>query len=100
MKLEIQKTLVISTGHITKEDDRLLHVHCNTPNGNLPLIVDEDIHGWKVHTDILETNLEDMRGQFSIDFLNCLMLAYLNDCQWINFDGDGPIYETLQIHEW
>jgi hypothetical protein len=100
MKLEIQKTLVISTGHITEKDNELLGIFCRTPDEDLPLIVDDVDQGWKIHTDIIEINILDIRGTFSNGFLNCLLLGYLNNCQWVNIDSDGPIYDFLQTYKW
>jgi hypothetical protein len=100
MKLEIQRTLVLSTGHITEKDGKMLDVFVKTLDQNIPLIVDAAVDGWRVHTDILELNLMDILKQFSSSFLKCLLLAYINDCEWINFDADGLVNDFMEQHEW
>jgi len=100
MELEIQKTLVLSTAHITKTDDTLLGDVLREQVLDI-VIVDEDF-GWKVHTHSLSrhntTTLK--RAGFSDDFIKCLMVGFINDCEWVCFDADGPQHNFLNIHEW
>jgi hypothetical protein len=100
MKLEIQKTLVASSSHITKQDDNLLSNYLREAPAEV-IIVDEDF-GWKIHicSIVNNSNLELNRLGFSNDFIKCMMLGFINDCEWVLFDCDGPQYEFLNIHEW
>ena len=89
----IEKTLVISTGHITEKDIYILD-HKNEysstviqhPNGYGTII--------HIHSDI------KISSNFSKEFKNIIKIALNLNCQWINFDCDGEIYEELPLFEW
>ena len=103
MELEIEKTLVLSTAHITKKDDNLLQKCSNSTQDELPpLVVDIIQCGCKVlvNANDFGVYLEDIIRLFSEGFVKCLMLAYVYDCTWLNLDADGPILDFLPQYNW
>ena len=113
MKLEIEKHLIVSTAHITKEDmDEL----CSQGQHRYPFLVKD--HGYGVLVQVeqkerfqlppRENSVDFISGykpepwtyDFSEDFIEILRIAQENDCLWVNFDRDGSEIEGLPVHDW
>ena len=91
MQLEIVKTLVVSTLHITKEDSEVLsESHSNE------IVAHSYEEGWWVWTG--EAN--EHFALLSVFANNVIAVARENDCQWVRFDADGPEIEGLEKFEW
>ena len=89
----IEKTLVISTGHISKNDMRLLD---NTKEYPSTIIQHPGGYGTIIHisSDIIIPN------DFSSEFKEIINIALKLNCRWINFDCDGDIYKELPMFNW
>ena len=97
MDLEIEKSLVISTAHITDHDiDRL------TEKQNA-VVTHPYEYGWYVWTGGLETEevcWEAKQHGFSEAFTGLLRLASENECSFVKIDRDGPVIDELEnFHE-
>jgi hypothetical protein len=109
VKLEISRTLTLSTAHVTSEDSRLLDdcTHADGShmvNGKVsdPVVGwDKDPYGWFVWVPDLddETMLCIREFGYSPEFLNILIMAAERDVTWICFDSDGPRVEGLPTFE-
>jgi len=101
MELEIQKTLVVSTAHMTERDDVLLDEYIRNPPST-SLTVDKVDFGWKIHVETFTESPINIFKElgFSDGFVKCILLGFINDCEWVNFDCDGPIYYFLPRYEW
>jgi len=101
-EFEIEKTLIISTAHITHKDDKLMTSHENGghPIANLMC----DYHTFS-HTVILGDDIRDevetyADEGFSKDFVKCIKLGIYAKVKNIRFDSDGKTYESLNVNSW
>ena len=97
MKLEIQKTLVLSTAPITETESQLLAglVDATWDPERIPLTVYDHLsYGWNIFT----------RQTPNLDILpnirNLISLAVDNGCDWLRFDQDGEIVPDLPTFDW
>lgn len=105
-RLEITKMLTISTANISKETADLINEECNTwSNPEFPACFTKGEFGYLINVP------EDFIGEdedgapyctYDIpdDLFNCMSLAYERDCQWLCFDRDGMVVETLPVFDW
>jgi len=127
MKIAIEKTMVLSTGHISSEDNDLLSKTIKHVKGKItkhpyterdyPYKVVDHGDGYIIYvptgTYFSESNSEGyitklepsdwdiivLKG-FSSAFKKILNLAISNDCCWVNLDAGADIYEDLEEFEW
>jgi len=93
MKPEIEKSLIMSTGHISKKDgDRLNSIDPSD------LIVDNYSFGWRIL--VTDINLTKLTKTFSHGFIAAILFAKKNNCEWLQLDGDGPEYGFLKTYDW
>ena len=102
MEYEIQKTLVVSTAHITSMDSDQLGDDANS-NLSVDLIVscyNEFGHSiWVPETE--DPNREkDIARVYSQAFMKLLEITREQRCQYLRVDRDGPIYDNLPTYEW
>ena len=107
----IVKVFEASTGHITKEDDKLLR------RDDVGSVCTYDIKGGKIlygylvftglennssiKEEIATEELEAMKADgFSDAFINLLKIARAKGCKFLQLDGDGVSYEDLPTFEW
>jgi hypothetical protein len=108
MSLDIEKTLVVSTGNVLQSDMELLEVE-----NSYPYTVHKTLYGVIVHIAsemmipvdqsvefITEGSYDELLVAFSRDFRRVLKLAQDNDCQWLNLDQDGTELEGFTVHDW
>jgi hypothetical protein len=90
--LTVYRTLVLSTGHVTKETaDRLNGPDDNDkPNGYMG---DWLCYGWIIWSDAERQEIPD-------DLWRCMKFAQSIDCEYIRFDCDGDTVEFLPTWEW
>jgi hypothetical protein len=114
VKLELYQYADVSTGHVSREDDRRLHEDAmvtderQTPRGSLArletprLIVFEYDAGYFVHTGAAEDKdrLDELSGRYSKDLLRLLALAFDQGATFLRLDRDGGTYEGLPTHKW
>ena len=89
LMFDIEKTLVVSTGNISKATADLLE------SGKLKsLIVDSYMYGWRIYTgtDDAEDIPEDLSAL--INFAKNL------DCKWLKLDQDGSKLDKFPEYDW
>ena len=97
----IVSVLDISTGHITKEDDRLCKEAITNKEGVLIAYgYDEGYFVYVPQTD-LDEDLDDIRKDgLSVQFCKILRLAAARGIKYVQFDCDGTIYSDLKTYTW
>ena len=95
---EIEKTLVASSAHITREDMATMVTLFPELSGNCRLIEYE--YGVIVH--ILEGfDLSELGGLgLSDGILSLLIFTVSNGCIKLKIDCDGPKYDGFKSYEW
>lgn len=93
--LDIQKYFVVSTAHITKEENDDL---INAPHTDSPLCV----HSNEYHHVIAipQEDLDDFEDSVSGNILNLLKIAKKNGCDYLKLDCDGFVYDDLPKFDW
>ena len=89
--LEIQRSLIVSTGHITAVTNDWL---AEAVTGVTPITVDDLPYGYRVYTDIVDG------VDYPAELLALLKLAACNDCAWIVLDSDGPGIDGCPTFDW
>lgn len=99
---EIQRYLVVSTGHISKMDSKGLDWEWSDDNIDLnhlhKLIVYKFEYGWILWIDT-KLIFSDYKG-YSPAFKHLIKLAKKNKCQYLKIDRDGPEYDGLTLFDW
>ena len=93
---EIERALVLSTGHITEADSKLLDA------GTVPctryeygyLIYVGDRKNWR------EERKHYVNTGMSAALDQLLLLTVAKQCTWLKIDRDGPIRADLSSFEW
>ena len=99
-KYEIEKVLVLSTGHITEKDA-----------GTLDKIIDEVqpgpiVYGFPygyyiyVGSEVKEKIKDAKKAGLSKYFCNLFAIAHSLNCQYIKLDADGPAMDNLPLFNW
>ena len=102
----VHKILEVSSGHITKEDDRLLKKDLsafavyNVKGGDV-------LYGFLIYTG-LDDDLEEFLGTkkigkqegFSPAFFHLIDLARNAGCKFLQIDCDGVEYDDLPKYDW
>jgi len=100
-KLEFNKELVLSTGHITGNDDKLLNTFTSSE-----LCVYDYEYGYRIavfeyNDELFQKSLQViMEEGYSESFCTLLLLAKEQKCQWLRLDCDGMVYDQLETFEW
>lgn len=91
-ELEIEKTLVVSTGHMTEQDDKLLYHEKNILNHRDECWV--VIHLGSTQDCTLE--------EYSSSFREMIAFASSHEegFQYLKLDADGPILEGFPTYDW
>lgn len=105
--LELERDLVVSTAHITEEDDAYFR---SITDGRFRLetlvVVTDFKYGWIVYVptaeDAFKEDLNDIKqsDRLSESFAELFELAYTLRCNHIRLDYDGPISPKLKKHNW
>lgn len=99
MSLEIHKTLVLSTAHMTEADSQLLPYA-----DEYGLVVYEmDEYGWMVYVNdeyLQAASPPEALSDFSDGFMKAIKLAQDNECEWLRFDRDANTVDGLPEYEW
>jgi hypothetical protein len=110
MSLEIMKVLVLSTAHITEQDNELLLLHAGEPFSKVKTIrVAADEYGFFIYAgnyevpDNNEAHYSRLR-EFNVSesLIKVLKLAVKNKCQYVRLDRDVAVVkdEGLDTHDW
>lgn len=99
--MEIEKALVISTGHIPESDTELLDESGNIP---LPSVTLKE-YGWIIALSVdaeiqTETRNSLEKLGFSSVLIKLVKLAQDNDVSFLIFDSDGQILDGFPTFEW
>jgi len=94
---EINKEIVFSTGHITKEENDLLIIASSTTHapGHEEIICDQYEYGFRVWT-----GQEFLRSDKIFNILNLTEIARKQGCKWLVLDRYGPQLEGLPVFDW
>jgi hypothetical protein len=107
-EFEISRTLVLSTGHITRHDSDLLD------RSESPVVAFEKAEnhnpacseacGWWVHVpdseDGVSSEAQVLAAGYSPEFVKLLALARQFKCDWLMLDRDGPQHHGLPFFHW
>ena len=110
--LEIEKNLVVSTGHITKKDDELLTKESEMLeeketlfSDSLELVVFPQPfdYGYYICT-VEKLSDRDIKVMKKFGYSNALIdlikLSHDNGCSFLKLDRDGKLYNELPIYDW
>lgn len=99
-KFEIQKTLVVSTGHITQDDSKILAEAANDGLTLGTLLITYDSEYWHIlYLTTLTQSSARMAG-LSTACRKWIKIAKDLGCDWIKFDRDGEVYEDYPTFDW
>lgn len=97
---EIEKVLILSTGHLTQQEFEGMQVDDEMPFR----IIKHEYGAIVIMYDFNETlEFEDAKGFMLGHFpklWRVLMFAKGMGCRYVNFDQDGEIYAKLPSYEW
>lgn len=95
MSLEIHKTLVLSTAHMTLEDSEIIpFAH------NVGLVVYElEEYGWLIYVNPEMLDIARL-NDFSDAFKQAIKLAQDNECAYLRFDRDANVVDELPSFDW
>lgn len=98
--IEIEKTLVVSTGHITEEDMEKLDGEADDDSHEslLARVYEEGIIVFVGTEEDMAKRAED-RG-FGEGLQKVLVLARNKGCHYLRLDCDGPILEGYKTYDW
>jgi hypothetical protein len=91
--LEIQKYLVVSTAHITEEENEYLRDEVYSQ-----LSVYTTDYGHSIF--VPHENLKKFEGIVGKNVLSLLKIAYKNGCCYLKLDRDGFVYDDLPKFDW
>jgi len=101
-KYEIETTLVLSTAHITEEDDTKLKNHHNENGGmfgELGLCLTEHEYGHLIYLT-QDTITKKLRNEFSDGFIKSLELGLKLKVNYVKFDLDANLIDELPDYGW
>ena len=100
MKLEFEKTIVVSTAHISQKDNELLKIEAEHI-GDLLVVYHYD-YGFRIFTGtpIDELVTQEVINKYSSTFCALLRIAEKNNCDWLKLDCDGSLIEGLKRFYW
>ena len=91
------KCLDISTGHLCLKDKQLLDDAVKGESEN-PMVAYEYEYGYFVYVPDDDTNIKEYG--YSQEYINILDTARKQGCKYIQYDGEGIVYEDLPTYEW
>ena len=101
MTPEIDRIAVISTGHMTVEDNALFTQRnitypitaFNYEGGIILPLLQSEVLTARQRTEVLDWG-------FSMSIIEVIMWAHQNRFAGVRFDRDGPLIAELHIHDW
>lgn len=113
---EIDKHLVLSTGHVHKDDAEYLNNEATFPtNDHSDMAFTKTEYGWTLFVNYSEETIAEYDGrlypwdisissdiirEWKTDFNAISDMAREYGCKYVTFDRDGPIEEGLAQYEW
>lgn len=102
--VEIQRTLVVSTGHVQLSDMQKLTNLEELKNLSQKATPELMVHNYDEGAFIMLINIEEnmceIINNFSKDMVNLILLAQKNGCSILQLDRDGPTYKQLPSYSW
>ena len=97
---QIKKTFIASTCHVESEDFSVL--------SESDVITEDYEYGTRIYLDqeyclsTLGVPIIDHVSKFSFSegFKLLILFAVSSNCDWLELDNDGPIYEEFPQYEW
>ena len=100
MKFEFEKNLVVSTEHISEEDNDLLD-KLETSGAALYNLIEKFKFGWRIHVGSEpQSTINYIAKHFSPGLLSLIVIAYSQNCKWLVLDRDGPSDPNLLTYNW
>jgi len=99
--MEIERSLVVSTAHISADDNEKLANEAEM-NTTPSLVVYTYQYGFLIYTGspIDELIDENVQIRYSEALSNLLRLAKRENCQYLKIDCDAQIYPDLEVFDW
>lgn len=101
---ETYTVMVVSTAHITQQDNERLPLHLDPEPGRIASLVGDDTrYGYLVYcgAEDFDAAMDDARDAgFSDALINLLTIAHKRGCRYLNLDRDGEVYDDLPTFEW
>lgn len=101
---EINREMVLSTAHITKEDadllTKLLEEHLHLFPGEVPAFVchvEDSEFGYRF---LASLDLEEAGQHLSKHLIGLIRKARELDCKWLLLDRDGPVHDAFPTFDW
>jgi len=100
-ELEFERTLIVSSQHITRADALKLDMQVKDSTTYPNLMCDDHPFGHTVIMGQEETNemIDSIKEDFSEGFIKCLEIARDNKVHSVRFDSDGTVYEQLETYD-
>jgi hypothetical protein len=95
-KYEVNKELVLSTGHISEKTGFDLE-RSGARHSNINLVVNPFEYGYRVLTT--NDSIDDLEG-CPLDLIELVKLSNSLGCKWLVLDQDGPVMDNLQKFDW
>lgn len=102
MPYEINKELVLSTGHIQQATSEMLEMKDSMSKELANVLSWERTEfGYRIHIPRDDGPVYDIAvSKFCPELPALMMLASLHDCKWLVLDQDGASHEELPQFEW
>lgn len=97
--LETDLVVSVSTGHVTPEDGSKLDKMDDYRDLKWPVIANLE-HGSLVYVKEDEAGDDDLRANWSDDFVRLVLLARKVGATYMLLDCDAPEYDFLPLYEW
>jgi hypothetical protein len=98
--LEIHKTLVVSTGHVSKDD----YIGLQEAGARGDLCTEKLKFGLNLLLSDEEDEINEtdsfIRENMSNELFDLVQIARKNNCYCLCLDEDGSIYEELPVFNW
>jgi len=94
---EINRELVLSTGHVTEADNALLAKRVKDG------VIAATEFGWRICTNLEMTFARvrlDAECGYSPALLQLLDTARILGCKWLVLEADGPLHDELPKFDW
>ena len=100
---EFERNLVLSTGHMTKQDSEILEAAA-TGNPSTNLIVYSSEYWFLVfcadNNSMSNAAVARANGLISEELYQCLVIGNEERCIFVKFDRDGPQHDELPLFDW
>lgn len=94
---EIQRTLVVSTSHISQEDATYLEQASTWP---LSVVWLNYEYGWIIYLFKKDDYFQEVTQGAPQSIVSLMRLAIQLNCDWLRIDADGPEVPGLPTYEW